>query len=528
MAEGKVLATGETKRCSKCGETAMVVLKDGKRYILCRACSERRQRLQSRSFETKKAAREAGLRNATEWIRTGFAVQKDAFGVEVKGERFFEQLECEPALDIITAAARDLSPKRGAVAVQHDAKSLKRPIYFLADFEARRPSLSEIVQQGVRGLTSAEIEQLLANAGHLGRIAIEVRQCGGVDGPYHVAKLEELLRQDDCGLSWGFIEITTNGGISFWTYLVIDLPVGQLVTCDCSQQCKIPEYRGEIRDYSVLRDFERIRALRHAFVEWVFDRRSVAPIAADEAMNAEIVSIVARKFLAFDIETAKDVPGDDFNWRPHRPLGISCAATFSTECKSPRLWYGGQRSDTPTQKMQISEVAELVRYLLAMAKSGFTIVTWNGIGFDFDVLAEESALFSECQQLALEHVDMMFHVFCTKGFPVALDNAARGTGIAGKAAGMSGVKAPQLWIEGRHQEVLDYAAQDVRTTLSLACACEQRRSLSWITRKGATSACPLPSGWLSVKDSLRLPDPDTSWMDSPMSRSQFTGWIRGR
>ncbi len=32
---------------------------------------------------------------------------------------------------------------------------------------------------------------------------------------------------------------------------------------------------------------------------------------------------MARRFVAFDIETAKDVPGEDFNWRPHRPLGIS-------------------------------------------------------------------------------------------------------------------------------------------------------------------------------------------------------------
>jgi hypothetical protein len=40
---------------------------------------------------------------------------------------------------------------------------------------------------------------------------------------------------------------------------------------------------------------------------------------------------MTRKFLAFDIETATDVPGDDFNWKPHWPLGISCAATVSTE-----------------------------------------------------------------------------------------------------------------------------------------------------------------------------------------------------
>lgn len=35
---------------------------------------------------------------------------------------------------------------------------------------------------------------------------------------------------------------------------------------------------------------------------------------------------MTRKYLAFDIETAKDIPEADFNWRPSRPLGISCAA----------------------------------------------------------------------------------------------------------------------------------------------------------------------------------------------------------
>jgi RNase_H superfamily len=237
---------------------------------------------------------------------------------------------------------------------------------------------------------------------------------------------------------------------------------------------------------------------------------------------------MTRKFLAFDIETATDVPGDDFNWKPHRPLGISCAATVSTESRSPRLWHGGQSFNKPAAKMEQNEAAELVDYLVAMVQEGFTIVTWNGLAFDFDVLAEESGRLAECQRLALEQVDMMFHIFCLKGFPVALDSAARGTGIAGKPAGMSGVKAPQLWLQGRHQEVLDYVAQDVSTTLNLARLCEQRRALRWITRKGSPSACPLPQGWLSVNDALRLPAPDTSWMDKPMARSGFTAWLQDK
>lgn len=126
---------------------------------------------------------------------------------------------------------------------------------------------------------------------------------------------------------------------------------------------------------------------------------------------------MTRKFLAFDIETATDVPGDDFNWRLFRPLGISCAATLSTEDESPKLWHGGQGAPTPTSKMQQHEAVKLVDYLVAMAGSGFTITTWNGLAFDFDVLAEESGRLPECQQLALEQVDMMFHIFCVIRFP---------------------------------------------------------------------------------------------------------------
>src|SRR5262249_2656639 len=156
---------------------------------------------------------------------------------------------------------------------------------------------------------------------------------------------------------------------------------------------------------------------------------------------------------------------------------------------------------------------------------GFTVVTWNGLGFDFDVLAEESGLVSECQQLAVEQIDMMFHVFCVKGFPIGLENAARGSGVAGKTQGLSGIKIPSLWIEGKHQEVLEYVAQDVRTTLSLALASAKKSKLRWLTRKGTTSDCALPNGWLAVKDALRLPKPDTSWMDHPMSRNHFTAWL---
>ena len=57
------------------------------------------------------------------------------------------------------------------------------------------------------------------------------------------------------------------------------------------------------------------------------------------------------------------------------------------------------------------------------------------LGFDFDILAEESGMLDDCRRLARDHVDMMFHVVCQLGFGVSLDSAARGMAFIGKARG---------------------------------------------------------------------------------------------
>jgi hypothetical protein len=234
---------------------------------------------------------------------------------------------------------------------------------------------------------------------------------------------------------------------------------------------------------------------------------------------------MGRRYLAFDIETAKDVPGEDFNWRPYRPLGVSCAATLASGSSEVVLWHGKKSDGTPAAKMTRDDVVGLVQYLCKMADDGFTILTWNGLGFDFDVLAEESAAAANCKTCAMAHVDMMFHIVCALGYPVALDKGAQGMGLPGKPAGMSGLLAPKLWAEGQHQQVLDYVAQDVRLAMQIAEAAEKRRRFEWITRKGTKSNMPLPKGWLTVSEALTLPEPDTSWMSNPMKRRDFIGWF---
>jgi hypothetical protein len=233
---------------------------------------------------------------------------------------------------------------------------------------------------------------------------------------------------------------------------------------------------------------------------------------------------MTRKYLAFDIETAKILPAAAGDLLAHRPLGIACAATLADR-EQPRLWMGKDAGGTPSQQMNQNELAQLVRFLTESVQNGFTILTWNGLGFDFDVLAEESGLVEDCRLLATSHVDMMFHVFCEKGYPVGLDSATKGMHVSGKSASVAAHAAPQLWKDGRHAEVLEYVSQDVRCVLELAQACEAQRSFRWITRKGTPSEMPLRSGWLTVEAALRLPLPDTSWMSTPLPRGRFTNWL---
>jgi hypothetical protein len=231
-----------------------------------------------------------------------------------------------------------------------------------------------------------------------------------------------------------------------------------------------------------------------------------------------------RRYAAFDIETAKLLPDDVTDLLAHRPLGVACAAAFLGDTRQTRLWHGRDRDENPSPRMSRAEAAALVRDLSDLVGEGYTLLTWNGLGFDFDVLAEESGSTRECADLALHHVDALFHALCTLGYPLSLQKASEGMNLPGKLAGMSGSEAPSAWAAGRYADVLKYVAQDVRATFELAVACEERRELAWITRRGTRRYLPLNDGWLTVGDARLLPVPDTSWMNDPPDRERYTAW----
>ncbi len=213
------------------------------------------------------------------------------------------------------------------------------------------------------------------------------------------------------------------------------------------------------------------------------------------------------KWLAFDLEIFKLIPDGESDWKAHRPLGISCAATLCVDEPVPLLWHADEKSGA----MSPIDCRALVRYLEHQRRDGYTIITWNGLGFDFDILAEESQMHFECCVLAMGHVDMMFQFFCQKGFPLGLDACAKGCGLPGKMEGMDGSQASAL-------------GQDVITTLRIAETVRRNKGFSWTARSGRQNHVRIDE-WLTVGYCLHLPAPDTSWMSDPWTRDKFTGWM---
>jgi hypothetical protein len=233
---------------------------------------------------------------------------------------------------------------------------------------------------------------------------------------------------------------------------------------------------------------------------------------------------MTRKYLSFDIETARILPQQTRDIHAFRPLGITCAAAVAQDREEPFLFFSKTVSGEYAPRMTSDDMSRMVDFLLEQMATGYTVLTHNGLGFDFDILAEETGRTVDCSALALDHVDTMFHFFCRKGFAVSLKAVAQALGIA-KTEDAGGAIAPVLWQQGEHERVLRYVANDCQMALEIAVASERQGRLKWVTKKGVTSELPLRDGWLKVKDAMRLDLPDTSWLDNPWPREKFTGWL---
>lgn len=177
----------------------------------------------------------------------------------------------------------------------------------------------------------------------------------------------------------------------------------------------------------------------------------------------------------------------------------------------------------------------MVRDLQNYVNNGYKIVTWNGCGFDFAVLAHESGLVHECAALALDHIDLMLIVTFTKGWYLSLQKALIGAGLKGKRKkvtlndgtilrDMSGGMAPKLWRDGEYSAVLSYLSDDVTELVALAENIERQKVIRWTSTNGKPMFLSVPD-LLTVQKCFRIPKPDTSWMKDAPTREQFIDWM---
>lgn len=258
-----------------------------------------------------------------------------------------------------------------------------------------------------------------------------------------------------------------------------------------------------------------------------------------KAMNSQ------PKYIGFDLEIVKELKeGED--WQASRPLGISCiglAYPRGDREYQTSVFYAGIPGEPEGRAMNKEELAHAIERLTRDAAQGYTPLTWNGLNFDFQVLAEESGQAEACSWLALHSVDMMFQFLMVKGFPLGLNTVAHSLGLTGKTEGMSGALAPIMWAGDAsrlppdspfkdftprqlREKVLEYVQQDALTTLEVAEAVEAERGITWQARSGRWNSFLLKEQrWLSVIECLDLPDPDQSWMTNPLHPRDFINWI---
>lgn len=229
------------------------------------------------------------------------------------------------------------------------------------------------------------------------------------------------------------------------------------------------------------------------------------------------------KLLSFDIEISDVFElGDYEDMEKHAPFHVSVAAT-AVHGGEERLWYSVDESARPTMNLTPDKALELLTYLETMQNDGFMACAWNGLSFDLKWLGHQANDMALAARVALKSYDPMFQFFNQAGFPIGLAKVAQAMGIAQEKL-MDGADAPKQWRAGNFQQVMDYCMGDSQMTNLIVLAILKAKKVQWITARGKASSKPMPH-LKAVEQVLQDPEPDQSWMDTPMPRAKFYQWV---
>ncbi len=230
------------------------------------------------------------------------------------------------------------------------------------------------------------------------------------------------------------------------------------------------------------------------------------------------------QLVSFDIEIANVFtlqPGEDLE--RYAPFDISVAAA-AIHGGSVRHWHARDASGQPAGILDAATAHAVLEYLREEQRKGSRVCAWNGLSFDLRWLGHVAQDLPLAGEIALELYDPMFQFAALKGFPIGLAAVAEGMGIAQKKL-MSAERAPLEWRAGNTQLVLDYVAGDCTLTNQVVAAIEKAGVVKWRTKKGTLSSELLPR-LRPVKDVMKDPEPDQSWMREPKPMSSYWAWMK--
>lgn len=226
--------------------------------------------------------------------------------------------------------------------------------------------------------------------------------------------------------------------------------------------------------------------------------------------------------LSFDIEISDvfELRGNE-DMEKYAPLHPSVGAT-AVYNGDEKLWYSEDEERHPALNMSKNLAHKMLEYLDAMQQNGFMVCAWNGLGFDLKWLGHQSGELRLAANIAMKSYDPMFQFFNQTGFPIGLAKVAQAMKIPQKKL-MDGVDAPKQWRAGNHHAVMDYVLGDCQMTNQIIQAIQETRAISWVTMRGIYRVETM-TDLRTVEEVIGDPDPDQSWMTSPLSKSKFSEW----
>jgi len=208
-----------------------------------------------------------------------------------------------------------------------------------------------------------------------------------------------------------------------------------------------------------------------------------------------------------DIELCDNIP-EGWDRESPSPLDIACICTLVHDGDKKKCDVA-HNEGKPMTDDQIKSVCDIIKDVY---NRGGEIVTWNGVGFDMQLLGKADPDIIEIIT-SKAHIDLMFHFTRKKGYMIGLGKVAEAFGVGSKT--MTGLDAVKLWNQGEFQKVIDYNINDVKILMKVHRKVHKHSKIKWLTRANNITYLKVEPTELSVMNSIQIPRPpntETSWM----------------